>query len=209
MEEYPVTHRKLTGDLAASYEVDGTDLRYQFRKYVSDIDETFLSEAAERAAGYDYASEIATLTPEEESRLYTDYYNETVKADMEGFLVRLYSFSDHFTTYSGHPSVQALARERMEDEEMLKRMLYAYNYYDKWYGIDYSGVSLSSLMFFDGELMDRSMTASVLTDRLLTAPSDLCAVPASDRKHETLPGVSDKGRAGTGADPKDCGSLRR
>lgn len=33
MEEYPVTHRKLTGDLAASYEVDGTDLRYQFRKH--------------------------------------------------------------------------------------------------------------------------------------------------------------------------------
>lgn len=169
MEEYPVTHRKLTGDLAASYEVDGTDLRYQFRKYVADIDETFLSEAAERAAGYDYASEIASLTPEEESRLYTDYYNETVKADMEGFLVRLFSSSDHYPTYSGHPSVQALARERMEDEEMLKRMLYAYNYYDKWYGIDYSGVSLSSLMFFDGELLDRSMTASVLTDRLLTA----------------------------------------
>ena len=169
MEEYPVTYRKLTGDLAASYEVDGTDLRYQFRKYVADIDETFLSEAAERAAGYDYASEIASLTPEEESRLYTDYYNETVKADMEGFLVRLFSSSDHYPTYSGHPSVQALARERMEDEEMLKRMLYAYNYYDKWYGIDYSGVSLSSLMFFDGELLDRSMTASVLTDRLLTA----------------------------------------
>ncbi len=78
--------------------------------------------------------------------------------------------------YSGSGSVtnitqdnQALARERMEDEEMLKRMLYAYNYYDKWYGIDYSGVSLSSLMFFDGELLDRSMTASVLTGRLLTA----------------------------------------
>ena len=177
MEEYPVIHRKLTGDLAASYEVDGTDLRYQFRKYVSDIDETFLSEAAERAAGYDYASEIAALTPEEESRLYTDYYNETVKADMEGFLVRLYSSSDHYPTYSGHPSVQALARVRMEDEEML----YAYNYYDKWYGIDYSGVSLSSLMFFDGELMDRSMTASVLTDRLLTAPQEdmyLISVPS-------------------------------
>ena len=28
MEEYPVTYRKLTGDLAASYEVDGTELRY-------------------------------------------------------------------------------------------------------------------------------------------------------------------------------------
>ena len=169
MEEYPVTYRKLTGDLAASYEVDGTDLRYQFRKYVSDIDETFLSKAAERAEGYDYASEIASLTPEEESRLYTDYYNETVKTEMESLLAGFFSSGDHYPTYSSHPSVQALARERMEDEDLLKRMLYAYNYYDKWYGIDYRGVALSSLMFFDGELIDGSMTSTALTDRLLTA----------------------------------------
>ena len=110
MEEYPVTYRKLTGNLAASYEVDGTALRYQFRKYVSDIDDTFLSKAA-MAAGYDYATEIAALTPEEESRLYTDYYNETVKTDVEDFLVKLYSSSDRYPTYSSHLSVKALAEE--------------------------------------------------------------------------------------------------
>lgn len=49
-------------------------------------------------------------------------------------------------------------------------MLYAYNYYDKWYRIDYRGISLSRLMFFDGELIDRSMTAAALAERLLTAP---------------------------------------
>ena len=119
MEEYPVTYRKLTGNLAASYEVDGTALRYQFRKYVSDIDDTFLSKAAAMAAGYDYVTEIAALTPEEESRLYTDYYNETVKTDMEDFLVKLYSSSDRYPTYSSNPSVKALAEERMEDEKLL------------------------------------------------------------------------------------------
>ena len=119
MEEYPVTYRKLTGNLAASYEVDGTARRYQFRKYVADIDDTFLSKAAAMAAGYDYVTEIAALTPEEESRLYTDYYNETVKTDMEDFLVKLYSSSDRYPTYSSHPSVMALAEERMEDEKLL------------------------------------------------------------------------------------------
>ena len=89
---------------------------------------------------------------------------------MEDFLVKLYSSSDRYPTYSSHPSVKALAEERMEDEELLKRMLYAYNYYDKWYKIDYRGVSLSRLMFFDGELIDRSMTAAALAERLLTAP---------------------------------------
>ena len=36
----------------------------------------------------------------------------------------------------------------MRDEDTLKKMLYAYNYYDKWYRIDYKGVALSELMFF-------------------------------------------------------------
>lgn len=169
MQEYPTVFKKLTGGLAAAYEVEGMDLRYQFRKYVSNIDASFLSETAAMAAEYDYAAEIASLTPEEESRLYTDYYNENVKTHMERILQKMFSSGEEYPTYSAHPAVQALAEERMRDEEQMKQRLYAYNYYDKWYRIDYNGVYLSDLMFFDGELISDRMTVSELTDRLLSA----------------------------------------
>lgn len=171
MQEYPVTYEKLTGGAAAVYGVEGTELKYQFHNYVSDINEELLAAAAEMAAGFDYTADFAGLTPEEESRLYTDHYNENVRVRMEDILFRLFASGEEYPTYCGHPAVQALAAERMKDEDTLKRMLYAYNYYDKWYRIDYSGVLLSDLMFFDGEMLSEGMTASSLADQLIAAPN--------------------------------------
>ena len=171
MEEHPVAYDKLTGGLAAVYQLEGKGLKYQFHNYASNIDAAFLDETAAVAAGFDYTTDLAGLTPEEESRLYTDYYNESVKSRMEDVLYRFFSSGEEYPTYCGHPAVQALASERMRDEDMLKRMLYAYNYYDKWYRIDYSGVLLSDLIFFNGEMMSGNMTASRLADQLLSAPA--------------------------------------
>ena len=171
MQEYPVTYAKLTGGAAAVYGVEGTELKYQFHNYVSYINGEFLAAAAEMAAGFDYTADLAGLTPEEESRLYTDYYNENVRGRMEDILFRLFASGEEYPTYCGHPAVQALAAERMKDEDTLKRMLYAYNYYDKWYRIDYRGVLLSDLMFFDGEMLSEGMTASSLADQLIAAPN--------------------------------------
>lgn len=168
MQEYPVEYQKTTGGLAASYGIAGTNLRYQFRRYVSAADETVLQDTVAKAAGYDYASEIAGLTPEEESRLYADYYQESVKGDMERVL-RSFFASGGYPTYSSHPAVRALAEERMREDETLKRMLYAYNYYEKWYRINYRGIMLSELLFFHGDQLNENLSASTLTEWLLAA----------------------------------------
>ena len=169
--EYPVFFRRLTGNVAALYQVEGRSHGYQFPRYVSDMDPSFLSGIAASAAAWDYASDISALTEEEESRLYGDYYNEKIKADMVGMLEKLFSSGDRYPTYSSHPAVRELARERMEDAERLKRSLYAYNYYDKWYRISYGGVYLSELLFFHGDQIAKDMTAETLTDQLLSAPA--------------------------------------
>lgn len=169
--EYPVSFRRLTGNVAALYQVEGRSHGYQFPRYVSDMDPSFLSGIAASTAAWDYASDISALTEEEESRLYGDYYNEKIKADMEGMLEKLFSSGDRYPTYSSHPAVRELARERMEDAERLKRSLYAYNYYDKWYRISYGGVYLSELLFFHGDQIAKDMTAETLTDQLLSAPA--------------------------------------
>lgn len=171
MEEHHVAYRKLTGELAALYDVEGTDLKYEFGNYISDIDGTVLSDTVNMVKTYDYVGDIAVLTPEEESRLYADYYNENVKGNMETILQKLFSAGERYPTYSSHPAVQTLAEERMRDNKELKRILYAYNYYDKWYRIGYKGVTLSDLMFFSGELMADGMTYDALTEQLLSAAS--------------------------------------
>lgn len=170
MREYLTVYKKMTGNLVPLYQVEGINLVYQPENYASSLDETFLGEMTTIAERYDYDSDIAGLTREEESRLYKDYYNENIKTDMADVLRKLFLSDDRYPVYCAHPAVQALAEERMRDEDTLKKMLYAWNYYDKWYRIDYRGVTLSELLFFHGELISVDMTASMLADRILSVP---------------------------------------
>lgn len=171
MVEYPVTWQKIMGSVAAVYQVEELDLPYQFHRYVGDLGESLLEEAVNLVTGLDYASHIAALTDEEESRLYTDYYNEAVVPKLETVVERTLLSLEDFPTYCEHEGVRALARRRALEAESWKELLYAYNYYDKWYRIDYRGVSLSDLLFFNGELLSEGMTAQALTDKLLAAPA--------------------------------------
>lgn len=172
MREYALSFRGVIGDLAAVYGVEGTELSYQFHRYLAGVDESLLEEAESLAEGYDYAAEIAALTGEEESRLYVDYYNETIRPALPELVEKLLLSQSEYPTYSASEAVQALARERVLDGEQWKRLLYGYNYFDKWYRIDFDGVTLSDLLFLSGELTARDMTAAALTEKLLNAPQE-------------------------------------
>ena len=171
MAEYAVSWRKTLGDVVAVYRVDELNLPYQFHHYLAGFDESLLEEAVALAGGLDYAAHIAGLTDEEESRLYVDYYNEQVLPRLEQVVWNVLSSQEDFPTYCPSEAVQALVGARLADGETWKELLYAYNYFDKWYRIDYNGVALSDLLFFSGELLARDMTAPALTDKLLTAPT--------------------------------------
>lgn len=172
MQEYAVSYQKLMGDLAASYKIDERELSYQFHNYTATLDKTLLDEIVNRAVSFDYTADIASLTQEEESRLYTDYYNETIKNDISGLFQKLLVSQENYPTYCSNKVVQELVEKRLKEDETLKKLLYAYNYYDKWYHIDYKGVILSDLLFFSGERLSQDMTASALTEKLLAAASN-------------------------------------
>ncbi len=171
-QEYSLTEAKLVGNIVASYGIEGQKFPYQFHNYAAAFDESVLSGLTALASGYDYNTEIAGITQEDESRLYTDYYNESVKGKLERVLADLFTSQERYPSYCAHPAVKALTEERMKDEEELKRCLYSYNYYDKWYHIDYDGVVLSDLMFFGKEVLSEDINASELTEQLLNASSD-------------------------------------
>ncbi len=171
MAEYPVVWQKTMGDVVAVYQAEGLGLSYQFPRYLGALDEGLLAEAVTLATGLDYAGDIAPLTDEAESRLYVDYYSETVAPKLAAVVERALLSLEDYPTYCEHEAVRSLVRRRALEAESWKELLYAYNYYDKWYHVDYRGVSLSDLLFFGGELLSQGMTAQAMTDKLLAAPA--------------------------------------
>ena len=171
-QDYALSEPKLVGNIVASYRMEGQQFSYQFHNYAAAFDGSVISDLTALASAYDYNTEIAGITQEDESRLYTDYYSESVKGKLERVLSDLFASQERYPSYCEHPAVQALTEERMKDEDALKQHLYAYNYYDKWYHINYGGVILSDLMFFGREVLPENINASHLTEQLLNVSSD-------------------------------------
>ena len=167
--DYPVAWRRTLGSVVAVYQAEGLDVPYQFDGWLGGYDRSLLDRALELARGLDYREDLADLTQEEESRLYADYYNEQVVPRLEEVVTALVG-GGHAPTYCPHPAVQAQAEARLLDGETWKGLLYAYNYFDKWYRLDYNGITLSHLLFFSGERLAEGMTAQTLTELLLSAP---------------------------------------
>lgn len=172
MQEYAVSWHKTMGNVVAVYRIDETDMLYQFHGYIGSSDESLLEDTVNMVSSYDYATEISALTSEDESRLYTDYYNEFVKPDIKALVTGLVYSQADYPTYCENEAVERLVRQRIKNENTWKRLLYGYNYYDKWYRINYSGVNLSDLLFFSGELMAKDMSAAALTEKLLAATAE-------------------------------------
>lgn len=173
MQEYETVYEKLLGDVAGVYRLNGTDLKYQFRGYAADTDADRLAEALGLAEKYGYYTDIAAAAPENESRLYADYYEENVKTRAAGILADRFMVQEDYPLYSMHPAVRALADERIRDEEAIKRALYSYNYFDKWYHIEFNGVYLSDLLYFHGEQTAEGMTPDALETALLGVSGEL------------------------------------
>ena len=167
-----VQYQKTIGDVVAAYKISSLNLPYQFSHYVSDIDPTLLSELVNLANGYDYAA-IAQITPEDESRLYTDYYTDSVKPELESVLTKLIGSQEQYPTYSKSTLVQEQLQKRLKDEEQLKRTLYAYNYYDKWYHIDFGGINLSDLLFFNGSMLAPELSSDYLIGSVVDGAQNL------------------------------------
>ena len=162
-EEIAVQYEKQLGGVVALYEAAERGIDYQPGNYILKLDGELLDEVVSLADSYDYATVIAALTDENESRLYTDYYNEQVKPALRETIARWIGSGEAFPTYCAQPSVKKQVEAALKDETRLKKFLYAFNYYDKRYNIDFDGVTLSDLLFFSGTAIEETMTTDYLT----------------------------------------------
>lgn len=113
MQEYAVSWQKTMGNVVSAYQIEGMDTMYQFHNYIADLEESLLENAVNLVSAYDYATEIAALTGEDESRLYKDYYNENVKSGLRGFVTKLLFSQEEYPTYCENEVVQKLVLERI------------------------------------------------------------------------------------------------
>ena len=165
-EVFNVQYTKTIEGLVSIYQLENTNFEYQYDDYISTIDNTLVDRIVGMINEYDYATKIASVTDEDESRLYVDFYNESVKNNLRNVVVAYLLADEDIPTYNHNQMLKTVVDQKFTEENLIK-FLYAYNYYEKWYRIDLDGIKVSDLLFFSGRYFHQDLNPTYLINSVV------------------------------------------
>ncbi len=138
-----------TYDMVVSYRIQDLKLDYTFNHYVIDENSTLVNHITTYLEGLTYEDNLDTLTETSDSRLYRDYYNEVTKKNLREFALKFIANSNYTNTIS-HEGIDNYLEREIKKDQKLEKVLYVYNYLNRFYDVSFEGIKLSDLLLFHG-----------------------------------------------------------
>lgn len=148
IREYNLNFKKNLNNVAI-YIIDGLDIDYIYNKFILNMNISLVEEIINKSKKLDYKNDISSVTNETESRLYVDYYNEFVKDRINEVVIGILQNEDEYNLYLDNEILKEKIRAELFTDKQLEKLLYTYNYFEKWYRIDIGGIRISELLYFN------------------------------------------------------------
>lgn len=151
--------------LIAVYHSEELGISYHYHKYISRVDESFKNELLNMAEAYNYDDDLDPLTAMEDRRQYRDYYIDETSKNLEEFIVMELISREDYPFYVEDESLRTVLKERLAGE--LPRLVYGYNYFNKWYDFEIGSINPAELLYFDSEVFSKELTREFLVDSVI------------------------------------------
>lgn len=151
-----------------SYIISELNTGYNYNKYVIYDDSEIIQELVDYISKYNYSTDLDPLTSAEDSRLYREHYENYTKNHLKEFVENTLVSLGYMPTFENDVLYYKIQQE-IVDNDLIKQLLYAYNYFTYWYNIDMDGVNVAdSIMFHGNEMFEDRMTFSKLSAEVVT-----------------------------------------
>ena len=144
--DYTMTFDKKINDIAV-YDIDELNIKYNYNQFILNTNISTLQTIINKAKKLDYSSEISSVTTETESRLYTDYYNESVQGKLDEVILEILENIPEYNLYLDNDILKTKIEQELLSDSNLEKILYTYNYFDKWYHMEIGGIPLTDIIF--------------------------------------------------------------
>lgn len=144
--DYTMTFDKKLNDVAV-YDIKDLGIKYNFNQLILNTDISTLQTIINKAKELDYKSQISSVTTETESRLYTDYYNESVQGKLDEVILEILENIPEYNLYLDNDILKTKIEQELLSDSNLEKILYTYNYFDKWYHMEIGGIPLTDIIF--------------------------------------------------------------
>nr|WP_288555465.1 ZmpA/ZmpB/ZmpC family metallo-endopeptidase-related protein [uncultured Mediterraneibacter sp.] len=177
-EKYSVTYKYVgTEDPAktygriAMYRIDDLGVEYTYDGYILKQDLAVIDELASYIGSMDYDTDLNSLYDLNayNTRGYNvlkKHFNEVVQSDAKArdLVLNLAANVDGYSLTQDNEILNWVVSQQIEKNAQFKKLMYAYNYYSRFYGVEMGGTTLSDLMMFEPSLYRDNLTLKNIVD---------------------------------------------
>ncbi|MCI9016461.1 MAG: hypothetical protein HFJ53_04800, partial [Clostridia bacterium] len=171
IKEYTVKYNNYYGNIVG-YKLQEPNITYNYNRYVLKQDEPIINQLVQYIETLDYTNDLDPITNETDSRIYKDYYNEKTKLTIPQFVLKLLDNESNYTVTMQNTILSKKIENELITSGRLKEIIYAYNYYKKWYTIEIGNVKVDDIILFQGSLFDNNMTTMNMIDEVIKQNSN-------------------------------------
>ena len=165
ISSYKVNFEELNQNISI-YKLDGLDIYYAPNNYIIKNDSSIVNTIKTHIEGLDYATVLDPLTEAADARHYRDHYNEVIKSSALNIALQiLQNDKDSILTINNEILNQKI-KEQLIDGGKLNRIVYAYNYYYRWYSFEIGGAKVSDILLFEGKMFKDISTLDRLVNEV-------------------------------------------
>jgi len=167
---YNVTYKE-NNKLIIIYDIEDSGIYYSFDRYLVNNNSQVYNYIVNYIKNSDYVNGIATLTEEEELRNYIDNYVR-VKNSAEAIALKLMANVEELNFTSSSTVLENKLLQDLANDKTLDKILYAYNYYDRFYNFEIGGLNIRDVVFFDGRIFSDNFNAINMTNNVFNTAAN-------------------------------------
>ncbi|MCI8273738.1 MAG: hypothetical protein HFJ55_06635 [Clostridia bacterium] len=158
VKDYALTYKSMYGHVA-SYKIDELRIEYTFDGYVIKQDATIIKELVDYIKSLEYEKDLkGMVTLDRGHPAYQVNFNEKIRTEeiATNFIINYLGNSKGYCISQENEILNKITRNKLNNNQM-KRLLFAYNYYSRMYGVEIGGSNVCDVMLFRGDLYRKNM----------------------------------------------------
>ncbi len=165
-QEHMVTYEDTLGNIA-NYELKDLKIGYNYPKYLLKENSKLVTTLTNQIKSYTFEENLNEITSEDEDKRYKENFDNNVKENAEEFVINLLTNVPEYNVSIESQVLENKIKQNLKENSQLKKLLVAYNYFDRMYKIDIGGITVRDTLFFDGSMFGEKLNPIQTTNQFL------------------------------------------
>ena len=155
----------------AMYKIDDLGIEYNYDRYIIKQDAGIINELVAYIQSLEYDKDLRSFVDLEsfEKRGYAvlkAYFNDVIRSEENAkeFVMNLLANVDGYSVTQENDILNYVISKKVINNETFKKILFAYTYYSRFYGVEIGGTTVSDIMLFKSDIYNKNVNFNDVID---------------------------------------------